>query len=239
LRRLNANFYAQIVAWVCDLPKRFLPILKNIQRLQSELRLRGAGGEGFGAGFHGGDAAAAFGGAVDYLFDALHPLGEVEFAPEGFYVGLDLGPLEIHFLAGVVDEGFGECAVEDEGAEHVPVAEDLEDVGGLLVPLANAVDEVFGGVGIEWTADVGASLTHDGLAAEFVEVEEEFGLLDRGFGFWHGEKLAGRGGESTVESRRGRKRTRPDESVSAERFVGLERAEKRRGSAALHIVIAG
>jgi hypothetical protein len=104
----------------------------------------GAGGEGFGAGLHGGDAAAAFGGAVDYLFDALHPFGEVHFGAEGFYVGLDFGPLEIHFLAGVVDESFGEGAVEDEGGEHVPVAEDLEDVGGLLVAAADGVDEVVG-----------------------------------------------------------------------------------------------
>jgi hypothetical protein len=69
---------------------------------------------------------------------------EVEFAAEGFYVGLDLSPLEIHFLAGVVDEGFGEGTVKDEGADHVPVAEDLEDVGSLLVAFSNAVDE-FGG----------------------------------------------------------------------------------------------
>ena len=158
------------------------------------LGLRGAGGEGLGAGLHGGDAAAAFCGTVDYLFDALHPLGEIHFAAEGFYVGLDFGPLEIHFLAGVVDESFGECAVEDEGAEHVPVAKDLEDVGGLLVAFSNGVDEFIGGVRIELAApDVGAGLAHYGFAAEFVEVEEEFGLLDGGFGFWHGENLAGRG----------------------------------------------
>jgi hypothetical protein len=36
-------------------------------------------------------------------------------------------------------------------------------------------------------------LAHDGFAAELVEVEKEFGLLDRGFCFWHGENLAGRG----------------------------------------------
>ena len=34
-------------------------------------------------------------------------------------------------------------------------------------------------------ADVGAGLAHDGFAAEFVEVEEEFGLLGGGFLFWH------------------------------------------------------
>ncbi len=77
---------------------------------------------------------------VDDSFDALHPLGEIHFGAEGFQVGLDFGPLEIHFLAGVVDEGFGERAVEDEGAEHVPVAEDLEDVGGLLVAFFDGVD---------------------------------------------------------------------------------------------------
>ena len=84
--------------------------------------------------------------------------------------------------------------MEDEGAEHVPVAEDLEDVGGLLVAFFNAVDEFIGGVRIELAApDVGAGLAHYGFAAEFVEVEEEFGLLDGGFGFWRGENLAGRG----------------------------------------------
>jgi len=128
---------------------------------------------------------AAFGGAVDYLFDALHPLGEVEFAPEGFYVGLDLGPLKIHFLAGVVDKAFRERAVKDEGADHVPVAEDLKDVGRLLVALSNGVHKFFGGVGLELAADVGAGLAHDRLAAQFVEVEEQFGLLDGGFWFWH------------------------------------------------------
>jgi len=48
---------------------------------------------------------------------------------------LDFNPLEIHFLAGVVDKALGECAVEDESADHVPVTEDLEYVGGLLVRL--------------------------------------------------------------------------------------------------------
>jgi hypothetical protein len=105
-----------------------------------QLGLWGAGGEGFGAGLHGADAAAAFGGAVDYLFDALHPFGEVHFGAEGFYVGLDFGPLEIHFLAGVANKALGECAVEDESADHVPVTEDLEYVGGLLVAFSNAVD---------------------------------------------------------------------------------------------------
>ena len=142
---------------------------------------------------HCGDATAAFGGTVDYLFDALHPLGEVHFAAEGFYVGLDLGPLEVHFLAGVVDEAFGERAMDDEGADHVPVAEDLKDVCGLLVAISNGVDEFIRGVGLELAADVGAGLAHDGFATEFVEVEEEFGLLDGRFRFWHGENLAGRG----------------------------------------------
>ena len=151
---------------------------------------------------HGGYAAAAFWGAINYLFDALHPLGEVEVAAEGFYVGLDFGPLEIHFLTGVVDEAFGESAVDDEGADHVPVAEDLEDVGGLLVAVSNAVDEFFGRRRFERAAYEATRLAHDGFAAEFVEVEEEFGLLDGGFGFWHGENLAGRGRESTVESRK-------------------------------------
>ena len=89
---------------------------------------------------HGGDAAAAFGGAIDDFFDALHPFGEVEFAAESLYVGLNLGPLEIHFLAGVADKALGECAVEDESADDVPVTEDLEYVGGLLVAFSNAVD---------------------------------------------------------------------------------------------------
>ena len=145
-------------------------------------RLRGASGEGFGAGLHCGDAAVAFGGTVDYLFDALHPLGEIHLAAEGFYVRFNPSPLKIHFLAGVVDKALRECAVKDEGADHVPVAEDLEDVGGLLVAFFNAVDEFIGGVRIELAAsDVGAGLAHDGFAAEFIEVEEEFGLLDGGF----------------------------------------------------------
>ena len=192
MRRLNAIFYAEIIASGCNLPKRFLPIQKNITKI-TELRLRGASGEGFSAGLHGGDAAPAFGGAIDYLFDALHPLGEIEFAAEIFYVGLNFCPLKIHLLAGVVDEAFGEGAVEDEGAEHVPVAEDLEDVGGLLVALSNAVDEVFGGARIERAADVGASLAHDGFAAKFVEVKKEFSLFDWRLCSWHGENLAGRG----------------------------------------------
>jgi hypothetical protein len=179
------------------LPKRFLADSKyffDFIFALCRILFFGAGGEGFGAGLHGGDAAAAFGGAFDHLFDVLHPLGEVHFAAEGFYVGLDFGVLEIHFLAGVVDEGFGEGAVEDEGAEHVPVAEDLEDVGGVLVAVFNAVDEVGGGVRSELSSsDVGAGLAHDGFAAEFVEVEDEFGLVDGGFWFWHGENLAGRG----------------------------------------------
>ena len=147
----------------------------------SPLGLWGAGGEGFGAGLHGGDAAAASGGA-DHLFDALHPFGKVQFAAESFYVGLDLGILEIHFLAGVVDEAFGERAVDDEGAEHVPVAEDLKDIGGVLVALSNAVDKFIGGVRVELTTtDIGASLAHHGFAAKLVEVEDEFGLFDGGF----------------------------------------------------------
>jgi hypothetical protein len=159
-----------------------------------KLRFGGAGGEGFGAGLHGGDAAAAFGGAFDHLFDVLHPSGEIHFAAEGFYVGLDFGVLKIHFLAGVVDEGFGDGAVEDEGAEHVPVTEDLEDVGGVLVAFFNAVDEVVGGVRSELSSsDVGAGLAHYGFAAKFVEAEDEFGLVDGGSLFWHEENLTGRG----------------------------------------------
>jgi hypothetical protein len=127
--------------------KSALSVCRNLHAVcesSRQLGLWGAGGEGFGAGLHGGDAAAAFWGTVDYLFYALHPFGEIHFAAKGFQVGLDLGPLEIHFLAGVVDESFGEGAVEDEGGEHVPVAEDLEDVGGLLVAAADGVDEVVG-----------------------------------------------------------------------------------------------
>lgn len=147
------------------------------------LGLWGAGGEGSGAGLHGGDAAAAFGRFIDHLFDALHPLREIHFAAEGFQVGLDFGPLKIHFLAGVVDECFGESAVEDEGADHIPIAEDLKDVSSLLVASSNAVDEFVGRMWVELcAADVRPSLAHDGFAAEFVEVEEEFGLL--GGGFW-------------------------------------------------------
>ncbi len=72
--------------------------------------------------------------------------------------------------------------MEDESADHVPVAEDLEDEGGLLVAFFDAVDEFIGGVRIELSAaNVGAGLAHDGFAAKFVEVEKKFGLLDGGF----------------------------------------------------------
>ena len=163
----------------------------NSTAASATLRFWDAGSEGFCAGLHCGDAAAALWRAVDDFFDALHPFGEIHFSPKGFYVGLDFCVLEIHFLAGVVDETFPERSVDDEGADHVPVAEDLEDVGGLLVASSNAVDEFVGRVRLELcSADIRASLAHDGLAAEFVEVEEEFGLLDGGFGFWHEGNLA-------------------------------------------------
>lgn len=177
---------------------------------------------------HCGDAAPAFGGSIDHLFNALHPFGKLHFRTEGFEVGLDLGVLEIHFLARVVDEAFGEGAVEDEGAEHIPITEDLEDVGGLLVAVADGGDEFFGGGGIEWAPDIGAGLAHDGFAAEFVEVEDEFSLIDWQYLFWHERNLARSAG--SVEDQKTCTFLPPRGCAAQERNVGANQGAEQSGS---------
>ena len=68
--------------------------------------------------------------------------GEFHFLAELGEVGLDLCVLEVHLLAGVVDEGGREGAVVDEGGDHVPVAVDLEDEPGLFVAGSDDLDEL-------------------------------------------------------------------------------------------------
>jgi len=120
---------------------------------------------------------AGFGGFYEAL-DVDEPLGQVHLLTELGEIGLDLCVLEVHLLAGVVDERGRESAVVDEGSDHVPVAVDLEDEAGVLVAGSDDLDELVGRGREEVTADVGAGFAHDGLAAEVVEAEDEIGLLD-------------------------------------------------------------
>src|SRR5664279_530745 len=50
-----------------------------------------------------------------------HPLGQVHLVAKSGEVGLDLGVLEVHLLAGVIDQRGIESAVAHEGGNHVPI----------------------------------------------------------------------------------------------------------------------
>jgi hypothetical protein len=56
-----------------------------------------------------------------------HPLGQVHLVAKSGEVGLDLGVLEVHLLAGVIDQRGIESAVAHEGGNHVPIAVNLKN----------------------------------------------------------------------------------------------------------------
>jgi hypothetical protein len=65
-----------------------------------------------------------------------------------------------------------------ERGDHVPVAVYLENEGGVFAAGAHDVQEFFCGCGQELAANLGARFPHDSFTAQFVEVQDQFSLLD-------------------------------------------------------------
>ena len=93
-------------------------------------------------------------------------------------VGLNLGVLEVHLLAGVVDQRNVERAMRHERGHHVPISVDLQHKAATPAARSHDLEKLARRPRQELAADVGACLPHHRLAPQFVQLQNQFRLLD-------------------------------------------------------------